>query len=408
MSFGVSWWRASAVTCVAVVAALVFPVAAQADPTPVGTPTPTTAGADAESLRGELAAAQAQFQQAQQQQATASELIAQLKRQIDADQAASDAAKAQIQRYARWAYIAARDAEVANLMSRLAAGDQDSLAEAQILLSSAGNVQVKQLRDAVEVLQRNQALRQRQLQVQADATAAMAAAQAKGQEVVAKLTALAALLGPEPSQPSLTARTCPVAAPPGTLTGGAAQIGVYQLCTLSVQQARSPSAARAIVWAFNHLGAPYIDGGVPIDVENYNGFNCANYIARAYYWGARISGFLTLPWTPAYATPPAFLRDVGVEHRAGDINLMWRSEVGIAGSGGQAGHAQLFIADGWVIQSGGTAGMTNVAPYPNGWPGWQEVHFSVETVANTAAGAANTAVPPGLAPSPSATTSGHQ
>ena len=394
-----SWWRGAAITKVAVVAALAFPIAAQAEPPPLGTPTPTstTAAPDVESLRGELAATQAQFQQAQQQQAAATALIAQLKQQIDADQAATEIAKAQIQRYARWAYIAARDAELANLMSRLAAGDQDSLAEAQILLSAAGNVQAKQLRDAVEVLRRNQALRQQQLQVQADATTAMAAAQAKGQDVVAKLTALAALLGPEPAQPSATPQTCPATAPPGALTGGADLVGVYQLCTQSVKQARSPSAARAIVWAFNHLGAPYIDGGVPIDVENYNGFNCANYIARAYYWGARISGFLTLPWTPAYATPPPFLRDVGVEHRAGDINLMWRSEVGIAGSGGQAGHAQLFIADGWVIQSGGTAGLTNVAPYPNGWPGWQEQHFSVDT----AVPPAGSPVPPAGSPVPS-------
>ena len=107
-----SWWRGAAITKVAVVAALAFPIAAQAEPPPLGTPTPTstTAAPDVESLRGELAATQAQFQQAQQQQAAATALIAQLKQQIDADQAATEIAKAQIQRYARWAYIAARDA----------------------------------------------------------------------------------------------------------------------------------------------------------------------------------------------------------------------------------------------------------------------------------------------------------
>lgn len=355
------------------------PAWAETPPAPAAAVTPTAV--DAESLRAELAATQSQFDQAQQQQARATAEIAQLERQLVAQQAAGDAAKAQIQRYARWAYIAARDADVANVMARLAAGDQDSLAEAQILLASAGNAQAKQLRDAVDVLRRTQQLRDQQMALQTAATAAMAAAQAHGQDVVARLAALTALLGPEPTVPSVTPTTCPTAAPPGTLTGGAELIGVKRLCEASVRQARSPSAARAIVWAFNHLGAPYIDGGVAIDVENYNGFNCANYVARAYYWGARISAFLTLPWTPAYASPPPFLRQVGAERRAGDVNLMWRSEVGIAGSAGRAGHAQLFIADGWIIQSGGTAGMTNVAPYPNGWPGWQELHFAVDTAA---------------------------
>ena len=39
--------------------------------------------------------------------------------------------------------------------------------------------------------------------------------------------------------------------------GGSAEIGAKKLCEISVKQARSPAAAAAIVWAFNHLGEPY-------------------------------------------------------------------------------------------------------------------------------------------------------
>lgn len=394
MRFGASAFRGCAIVTTVLLAAVVLPPTVRAEAPPPGAitvPKPPVGGVaapatEAETLRAELAAAQAQFDQAQRQQAAATNQIAALKVQLDADRVAADAAQAQIQRYARWAYIAARDADAANLLARLAAGDQSSLAQAQSLLSAAANAQAKRLSDAIGVLARNQGLREQQLRLQADATAAMTRAQTHGQEVVANLTALASTLGPEPAQSSTTAQTCPHVAPAGSLSGGAEQIGVHRLCQRSVKQARSPSAARAIIWAFNHLGSRYIDGAVPIDVEHYDGFNCANYIARAYYWGSRISGFMTLPWTPAYATPPPFLRPIGAERRAGDINLMWRSGLGISGSAGRAGHAQMFIADGWVIQSGGTAGLTNVAPYPNQWSGWEEVHFAVDTAFSPSAG----------------------
>ncbi|MDP3971395.1 MAG: hypothetical protein Q8P61_00590 [Candidatus Nanopelagicales bacterium] len=336
---------------------------------------------DAVSLRDQLAAAQAQYQTAQQQQVDADVRLAFLARELAQQQAAAETAQRQIERYARWAYIAARDAEVANVLIKLAAGDQESLAEAQILLASVGNVQARELREAVAVLQRTNQLRAEMEQARATATNAMTEAQRIGDEAVARLEELAAIIGPEPLAPTTTPMTCPKVAPPGSLTDGAEQIGVRRLCRMSVKQARSPAAARAIVWAFNHLGVPYSMTWTPVDDELFPTFHCANFIARAYYWGARISAFLTLPWTPAYANPPAFIQPVQGPPQSGDINIMWRGEGGIAASGGAAGHAQLLIADGWVIQSGGIAGHTNVARYPNGWPDWQEVQFAVNAVA---------------------------
>jgi len=344
-------------------------------------PAPDSVALDAISLREQLSAAEAKFQAAQQQQADADVRLAFLAREIGLHQSATEAAQRQIERYARWAYIAARDAEVANLLIRLAAGDQNSLAEAQVLLASVGNVQARELREAVEVLQRTNQLRAEMEQVRATATAAMAEAQRLGDEATAKLAELVALIGPEPPAPTTTSMTCPTVAPSGSLTDGAEQIGVRRLCRMSVKQARSPAAARAIVWAFNHLGVPYSMTWTPVDDEGFPTFHCANFVARSYYWGARISAFMTLPWTPAYATPPAFVQPVQGAPRSGDINIMWRGEGGIGASGGAAGHAQLLIANGWVIQSGGVAGHTNVARYPNGWPGWQEVQFAVNAVA---------------------------
>lgn len=372
--------RRAPVRAVAVAVALLLgaPGWAAADPDPsTPVPAPTLPAPDAVALRAELAAASQQFAEAQRRQGDAAARTAVIQREVAAQQAAADAAKREIARYARWAYISSRDAEVGGILSRLAAGDMNSLAEAQVLLSTVGNVRARQLRDAVAVIANLDRLRVEAETVERDARAAMSAAELRGQELQVRLAELAALLGPEPALPTMTPDTCPKRAPPGTLTDGSDAIGVLALCQASVRQARSPAAARAIKWAFNHLGARYVADSVPVDDETFDGFHCANLVARSYYWGARFSAFIALPWTPAYAAPPPFLQPTQGRPRAGDINLMWRVGSTIAASAGPAGHAQLFIADGWVIQSGGTAGIVNVARYPNPWSGWNEVQFQV-------------------------------
>lgn len=333
---------------------------------------------DAAGLLNGVTQAQAEFEKAHAKQVRADKAAAELSKQITALQAQADAAALRIEQYARAAYIDSADSEnLGALLTVFASGGTTGLSQAQQVLQTVGTIQSNQLQQDQAVIAKITALRQREQEIRADAQATMKQAQDRGQEL---LTKLGQLLGPAVASaattPSTTATTCPKTAPAGSLTDGSESIGVKKLCEQSVKQARTPAAAAAIVWAFNHLGEPYNTGGVPIDVENFGSFNCATFVAKAFFWGARIPGFAELPWTPAYASPPSFVKSVGRQHKSGDINIMWRSGT-MADSGGQAGHAQLFIADGWIIQSGGTGSKTNIARYPNGWGGWQEDHFSV-------------------------------
>lgn len=330
----------------------------------------------AAALLARMTAAQAEFEKAHKVQVKATKAIAALSIEINAQQAAVDAATTRLERYARAAYIGQADADnLGSLSTALQSEGMSVLAQDELLLRMVGKTQALQIEADNATLQRVHGLRQKQQSIESEAEKTMKDAEDRGKAVLDDLTAM---LGPstqlkvEPTTPT----TCPSKVPSGALMGGADEIGAKKLCEKSVKEARSPAAAAAIVWAFNHLGEPYNSGGVPIDVENFGSFNCATFVAKAYYWGARNTGFLQLPWTPAYASAPDFLKPVGTAHKAGDINIMWRSG-DMASSGGQAGHAQMFLADGWLIQSGGTGRVTNVTRYPNGWGGWQETHFAV-------------------------------
>ena len=260
----------------------------------------------------------------------------------------------------------------------------DGVAAGQSQLNYLGTAQGRKLNHAVKTLRAEQALRIQQQAVQEAADATMSQAQKRGQIVLA---AAINLRGPDTAfqPPSSTPSTCPDKVPDGALLDGAAEIGAKKLCIASVKQARTPAAAAAIVWAFNHLGQAYSMAGLPIDNENLPEFNCANFVGRAYFWGARIGGFKELGWTPAFALPPPFIVPIGQEYRSGDINIMWKSS-SMSDSAGKVGHAQLFIADGWLIQSGGTGKVSNVAKYPNGWGGWHETHFAVDALKSGIAG----------------------
>lgn len=330
----------------------------------------------AAALLARMTAAQAEFERAHKVQVKAGKTIADLSVQINAQQAAVNAATMRLERYARAAYIGQADADNLGTLSTVMQSEgMDALAQSEQLLGVVGRTQALQLEADNATLQRVRDLRRKQEEVRTDAEKTMKDAEDRGNAVLADLNAMLGSTAQFDAK-STTPTTCPSKVPSGALMGGSAEIGAKKLCEKSVKEARSPAAAAAIVWAFNHLGEPYNSGGVPIDVENFGSFNCATFVAKAYYWGARNIGFLTLPWTPAYASPPEFLKPVGMAHKAGDINIMWRSG-DMASSGGQAGHAQMFLADGWLIQSGGTGRVTNITRYPNGWGGWQETHFAV-------------------------------
>ena len=332
---------------------------------------------DAANLLSDMNRAQADYEAAQRQQVAADKAVAALTKQIGAQTAVTTAASTQIQQYARSAYMGSANADnLGGLTDLVQADNADAFAQSLATLAYVGGAKATALQDAVEVLHGVQELNKRQQQVQAGARRAMTDAASRAEAALAKLDALLPTTG-TPRVP-VTPRSCPDTAPAGSLIGGSSAIGIKALCQMSVKQARSPAAAAAIVWAFNHLGVKYSSGGVPINDENFDAFNCGTFVAKAFYWGGGFGGFLDLTSTAAYASGQAFIQPIGGTHQSGDINIMWRSEVaGIAASGGQAGHAQLFIADGWVIQSGGISGITNVAPYPNGWPGWQETHFAL-------------------------------
>lgn len=331
---------------------------------------------EAASLLARMTDAQADFEKAHTAQVKADKQIAALSVEINAQQAAVDAATLRIQRYARDAYIGLADSDKLEAFSTLLQSENmDVLAQSKTLLDIVGSSQAQQLAADNAVLQSVETLRQKQRDIRAAAEKTKKEADERGNKILAEL---GTMLGTSSdlTVKSTTPTKCPKKVPSGSLMAGAEEIGAEALCKKSVKQARSPAAAAAIVWAFNHLGKPYNSGGVPIDNEQFGSFNCATFVAMAYYWGARNVGFLGLPWTPAYATPQEFLKPIGDAHKAGDINIMWRS-AHMASSGGAAGHAQLFLADGWLIQSGGTGRVTNVTKYPNGWGGWSETHFAV-------------------------------
>lgn len=364
------------------VAGLSAPGVAHAEQTtPKATETgPTTAEwmrqPDAASLLARMTQAQADFEKAHKAQVKAEKQIAALSTEIDAQQANVEAATLRIERYARDAYIGLADSDRLEAFSTLLQSENMGvLAQSKTLLDVVGASQAQQLAADNATLQSVEDLRQKQRDIRAAAEKTKQDATERGDKILAELGTMLGTTA-DLTVKSTTPTTCPKKVPAGSLMAGADEIGAEALCKKSVKQARSPAAAAAIVWAFNHLGKPYNTGGVPIDNEQFGSFNCATFVAMAYYWGARNAGFLSLPWTPAYATPHDFLKPIGDEHQAGDINIMWRSG-DMASSGGAAGHAQLFLADGWLIQSGGTGRVTNVTKYPNGWGGWTETHFAV-------------------------------
>lgn len=173
------------------------------------------------------------------------------------------------------------------------------------------------------------------------------------------------------AQTEVAPSDCPTTAPAGTMRDGSTRIGVRQLCEASVRQARTAEAARAIMFAFANLGKPY--GG---DIRNTTGFDCSSLIARGFVAGGESRFFSAIPSTVGYASVPAFLKRVA-KPQPGDIHIMWRSGLSIASSGGQNGHAQLFLADGYIIQSGGGNGdsRVNVSKAPN-WGGWESTQFA--------------------------------
>ncbi len=167
---------------------------------------------------------------------------------------------------------------------------------------------------------------------------------------------------------------CPSWAPAGSLRAGGS---VYSLCTQAAAGATSREAAGAIRYAFRYLGAAYSQ--LRRDSVNPPVFDCSSMVGRAYRSaGARIinsrtgssSSFYPLfGWTGAYV-PSAYagtnlVRVTRSELRPGDIIIQFNGR-DPSQSAGNAGHAQLNLGNGRVIQSGGgSPSNVNVAWFGN-------------------------------------------
>lgn len=171
---------------------------------------------------------------------------------------------------------------------------------------------------------------------------------------------------------------CPTTAPVGTFPAGT---NVKALCDRAVAQAPTEAAAAAIRYMFAHLGSPYSQGNRYS--VNPPVFDCSSFVARGYTAaGAKIvkgtkeaSWVSTFGWTGAYM-PTAFegsnLTRMAV--RPGNLSTLLPGDVLIqfsgtnpAGSAGNNGHAQVYIGDGLVIQSGGNhpRSLVNVTRHHN-------------------------------------------
>lgn len=157
--------------------------------------------------------------------------------------------------------------------------------------------------------------------------------------------------------------TCPETAPAGSIF--IAHISARDLCERAESTAPTPQAAAAIRYAFAHLDSPY-SGGRRYSTDPHM-FDCSSLISRAYdaagaliskngqwrTWG--IGGIFS--YTGAYVPwnyQGTNLTRVGTYDQLlpGDVIIEF-SGPDPSGSVGDGGHAQIYLGDGLVIQSGG-------------------------------------------------------
>lgn len=157
--------------------------------------------------------------------------------------------------------------------------------------------------------------------------------------------------------------TCPEHAPAGSMF--VSHISARDLCERAESTAPTPQAAAAIRYAFAHLDSPY-SGGRRYSTDPPM-FDCSSLISRAFdaagaliskngqwrTWG--IGGIFSytgayVPWnyqgtnlTRVASYEQLLPGDVIIEFNGGDPS----------GSVGDGGHAQIYLGDGLVIQSGG-------------------------------------------------------
>lgn len=154
---------------------------------------------------------------------------------------------------------------------------------------------------------------------------------------------------------------CPTYAPSGTIrTGG----DVHAICVQASNSAPTREAAGAIRYAFAHLGAAYSQSNR--DSVNPWVFDCSSMVGRAYRAaGGKIKNYRTgsvssfypmMGWTgayiPSYYSGTNLTRVSKANLRPGDIIIQFDGP-DPSQSAGNAGHAQIYLGGGRIIQSGG-------------------------------------------------------
>jgi hypothetical protein len=151
-------------------------------------------------------------------------------------------------------------------------------------------------------------------------------------------------------QTSVSGSECPstgVSLVPGKslLRDGAEQIGMKTLCAESVAQAASPEAARAIIYAFKHLGAPY----TPVDEGRRNWkdhYDCSSYYSRSWESTGVLMSSSNWPFTTHTLMPwdgrnrPEYIVEIpSWETRPGDMVFPFE------------GHVSMVLARGYMIHT---------------------------------------------------------
>lgn len=150
------------------------------------------------------------------------------------------------------------------------------------------------------------------------------------------------------TQKTINPKDCPNTSPAQFLRDGAAQYGIKRLCEESVQKAPTVQAAKAILYAFNHIGAPYACGGA--GRTEPNSFDCSSFVSRSYSEGAGMSN-VGVSNTVAMTRPVANWLTPVEENGIKPGDLVFFAQQGTNGDGG-SGHVVMALANGFLIDTG--------------------------------------------------------
>ena len=204
---------------------------------------------------------------------------------------------------------------------------------------------------------------------------------------------------------------CPgVADPRARLAAWVGPDTLQRICSDAMALSVSYEAESAIRWAFGRLGTPYSQSAGQRDNQY---FDCATLVGRSYRAaGARVRAangatydyYPYFMWTGSYTAAIRPISSIGGGHAGTNVRRISRAELApgdivikFAGgdpiaSAGNAGHAQLYLGNDWVIEAGGKQDYSNVdigrmsfdPDTPNewyfrydtlGWPKWDDARM---------------------------------